>query len=221
MQKVRGVLFDVDGTLVDSNEAHARAWVEAFAEHGIVVDLERMRCMIGMGGDKILREIGDLSDESPQGQAIAERRRETFLQKYLPHLRPCRGARALVQHLYDRRFELAVASSAKAEELTPLLRIAGVEDLLRLKTSSDDAPSSKPDPDIVQAALDRAKLRAAEAILVGDTPYDIEAGRRAGVGVIALRCGGWRDTGLRDALAIYDDPADLLAQIDHSPLAES
>ncbi len=139
MEKVEGVLFDIDGTLVDSNDAHARAWVDAFAEHGVAADLNRLRCMVGMGGDKILREIADLSDESPQGRAISERRRQIFLERHLPHLQPCRGGRALAQHLYDQHYQLAVASSAKADELTPLLRIAGVEELLRIKTSSDDA----------------------------------------------------------------------------------
>lgn len=219
MHKLRGVLFDVDGTLVDSNESHARAWVEAFAEHDISVELERMRWMIGMGGDKVLREVANLSDESPEGRAIAERRGQIFAQRYLPRLTPCRGARALVEHIHNRGLELAVASSAKTDELTPLLRVADVEAFFPIKTSSDDAESSKPDPDIVHAALQRAKLAADEAILIGDTPYDIEAGRRAGVDVIAVRCGGWRDDGLHGAAALYDDPADLLAHYDGSPLA--
>jgi HAD superfamily hydrolase (TIGR01509 family) len=220
MEKIRGVLFDVDGTLVDSNDAHARAWVEAFAEHGIAVELERIRCMMGMGGDKILCEIANLSDESPRGHAIGERRRQIFLEKHIRQLPPCRGSRALVQYLHERGYQLAVASSAKAEELTPLLRIAGVEEFFRVKTSSDDAEASKPDPDIVEAALQGARLGAADAVLIGDTPYDIEAGQRAGVRVIALRCGGWRDDGLRGAVAIYDDPADLLAQVEESPVAQ-
>ena len=221
MATVRGVLFDVDGTLVDSNGAHARAWVDAFAEHGITVELERIRGMIGMGGDKILCDVANLSDESPRGHAIGERRRQIFLEKYIRHLPPCRGSRALVQHLHARGYQLAVASSAKADELTPLLRIAGVEEFFRVKTSSDDAEASKPDPDIVEAALQRARLLAPEAVLIGDTPYDIEAGQRAGVRVIALRCGGWRDDGLRGAVAIYDDPADLVARVEDSPVVQT
>jgi phosphoglycolate phosphatase-like HAD superfamily hydrolase len=116
----------------------------------------------------------------------------------------------------DRR--LAVASSAKEDELGPLLKVCGADRVVEAATSSDDADRSKPDPDIVRAALDRVGLPPDEVVLIGDTPYDVEAGRRAGVRVIALRCGGWGDADLR-ADAVYDDPADLAADLDRSPLA--
>jgi phosphoglycolate phosphatase-like HAD superfamily hydrolase len=114
---------------------------------------------------------------------------------------------------------LAVASSAQEDELRPLLRIADAEDLMEAAASGSDAERSKPDPDIVAAALRRAGCAAAEAVMVGDTPYDVEAAARAGLAAIGFRSGGWGDEALAGALAVYDGPADLLARFDGSPLA--
>jgi phosphoglycolate phosphatase-like HAD superfamily hydrolase len=121
----------------------------------------------------------------------------------------------------ERGLELVVASSAKRDELEKLLTIVGAEDLIEGATSSDDAPKSKPDPHIVEAALERIGLPADRVVMLGDTPYDVESAASAGVGVIALRCGGWDDADLKGAVAVYDDPADLLAQYDVSPLGGS
>lgn len=216
---LRGVLLDVDGTLIDSNDAHARAWVDALREHGIEVPYERIRPLIGMGGDKLLPAVSGLSDESPRGKAIGRRRQAIFRGLYLPTLRPMRGARMLLEHLAAEGLRLFVASSAQSEELQPLLQRAGVADLIDGAATSGDAERSKPDPDIIHAALDRAGLSADEVVLIGDTPYDIEAAARSQVGTVALRCGGWSDEPLRGAIAIYDDPADLLARYADSPLA--
>jgi HAD superfamily hydrolase (TIGR01509 family) len=219
MDPVRGVILDVDGTLVDSNDAHARAWAEALAEHGISVPLERLRKAIGMGGDKILPALCGLKEDSPAGAAISKRRQEIFKERYLPSLRPTRGAEALLRRLRERGLRLQVASSAKPDELRGLLRVCGAEGLIGGKTSSDDAERSKPDPDIVRAALDDLALPPAQVVMLGDTPYDVEAARRAGVRIIALRCGGWGDPDLAGAAAVYEDPADLLARLGSSPLA--
>lgn len=127
----------------------------------------------------------------------------------------------MLEHLKAREFRLCVASSAQREELDPLLERAGIADLIEQAATSDDAERSKPDPDIVHAALRRAGLPAAEVVLLGDTPYDIEAAARSRVGTIALRCGGWDDEARRGALAVYDDAADLLARYDESPLASA
>lgn len=213
------VLFDVDGTLVDSNDAHARAWVDAFAEAGVQVDFARVRRCIGMGGDKLIPAVSDLTEESPEGQRISKRRSEIFTTKHLPTLQAFPGARELVAAIKDLGLLAVAASSAKKDELKPLLAIAGAESLMDAATSSDDAEESKPDPDILHAALERAKARPEEAVMIGDTPYDIEAARRAGVPVIAFRCGGWGDAELKGAEAIYDGPADLLANLDRSLLS--
>ena len=213
------ILLDVDGTLVDSNDAHAHAWASAFNEAGLRVDFDRIRGCIGMGGDKLLPEVANITEDDPLGRTIANRRGEIFLQEWLPRLKQQPGAARLLTALKDRGFTLVAASSAKRKELKPLLEVAGGAWLLDEQTSSDDADASKPDPDIIHAALERAGAPPSDAVMIGDTPYDVEAAARAGVATIAFRCGGWNDDQLRGAIAIYDGPADLLAQLDSSPLA--
>ena len=152
-----------------------------------------------------------------QGEKISARRGEIFKERYLPGLRPFTGTRALIQRLLDEGHRLAVASSAKEDELTPLLERAGVHDLIHLRTSSDDAEHSKPDPDIVQAALRGVGAERGDAIMLGDTPYDVAAARRAGIEIVGLECGGWTKEALAGAVAVYRDPADLLAHYEESP----
>ena len=218
----RAVLLDIDGTLADSNDAHALAWVQVLAESGRRVPFERVRPLIGKGGDKVLPELTGLDDESPEGRAIVDRRREIFQSVHLPHVKPTRGAAELVAWLGDEALKVVVATSAGADEVKGLLEAAGVSDLIDASSSSDDAERSKPDPDIIVAALQQADCRPDQAVMIADTPYDIEAGTRAGVGVIALRCGGWwSDRALAGALAIYDDPADLLARFGESPFVRA
>lgn len=213
------MIFDVDGTLVDSNDAHARAWVQAFAEHGITVAYELVRRAIGMGGDKLMPSVAAVPEDSKEGQVISARRKEIFRAEYLPALRAFPRTRDLVARLRSDGYTLAVASSAKEDELQPLLEIARVDDLLPTRTSSDDAENSKPDPDIVAAALKRTGCPAESAVMIGDTPYDIEAATRARIRTVALECGGWPREELRGATAVYRDAADLLAQYEHSVLA--
>lgn len=214
-----GVILDIDGTLVDSNDAHAQAWVEAFASEGVKVTFEAVRRLIGMGGDKLAPEVSGISESSPHGKKISEKRKEIFKSRYLPTLKAFPNAQELLVRMKEDGKRLVVASSAKKEELQELLRLCGADELIEGKTSSDDADNSKPDPDIVQAALDNLVMPAAQVVMLGDTPYDIEAAKKAGVGMIAFRCGGWRDSDLDGALAIYQDPADLLAHYMASPLA--
>ena len=219
MQKrLTAVLFDVDGTLVDSNDAHCRAWVKAFSEYGLTVDPNAVRRSIGMGGDKLMPAVSGIQHESPLGKLIAKRRAEIFKRESLPRLEPFNGAKGLVAAIKERGWTAVAASSAKEDELRPLLAIAGVDSLMDASTSSDDVEESKPDPDIIQAALARAHADPSEAIMIGDTPYDIEAARRAGLTTIAFRSGGWSDSDLDGAIAIYDGPWDLLARIEESPL---
>src|SRR6476661_8516184 len=180
---LRTVLLDIDGTLIDSNDAHARAWVDALRTHGYVVPFEEVRPLIGMGGDKLLPRLTGLDPDSGEAKRVGETRSKLFQERELPTLRTTKGVRALLVH-------------------------AGVADLIPLASSSSDADRSKPDPDIVQAALRKSGSLAAQSVMVGDTPYDIEAAARAKVPSIALRCGGWwGDAALSGATAIYDDPA--------------
>jgi HAD superfamily hydrolase (TIGR01509 family) len=212
------VLLDVDGTLVDSNDAHAKAWVDAFREAGFDVPYEKVRQLVGMGGDKLIPAAVGLSREEPRGRALAERRAAIFRDRYLREVRPLPGARALVDRMQKSGLRVGVATSAQEDELRPLLRIADLEHLLDDAASASDADRSKPDPDIVAAALREVDARPGEAVMIGDTPYDVEAAARAGVPTIALRSGGRDDGELAGAIAIYDDPADLLARYDESPL---
>ena len=210
---VSALLFDIDGTLVDSNDAHASAWVDVLAEKGRPVPFEKVRPLIGMGGDKLLPAVTSIDAESAEGQAIARRRAEIFKERYLPRLQPTQGANALLRALREAGFTLAVATSAKSDEVEALLDVAGAANLFDAAGSSDDVDRSKPDPDIVHQARGQTGREAHRTIMVGDTPYDVEAARRAGVECIALRCGGWwRDDDLAGALAIYDDPQHLLEE---------
>ena len=217
----QAVIFDVDGTLVDSNDAHTRAWVAAFAAERVPVDYGAVRRAIGMGGDKLIPAVSNLDPESPIGKRLAERRAAAFADRELPGIAPFSHVRTLAERLVADGFDLAIASSAKEEELEPLIERAGIGDLLVAQSSGDSAGASKPDPDIVQAALKRAGVSPADAIMVGDTPYDVEAAQRAGVRIVAVTCGGWSAADLRGAIAVYADPADLLARYDASPFARA
>ena len=205
------LLFDLDGTLIDSNDAHAETWAQAMREHGVDAPPAEIRRLIGMGGDRILPAVAHVSEDSDRGRAITRRKKDLFSER-LPALEPTRGARGLMQFLRDREIEVVIATSAEDGEMNALLRRAGVDDLIPERASKNDAATSKPDPDIVHAALERAGARPKHTALVGDTPYDIEAAERAGLDAIALRCGGyWADDSLRGAIAIFDDPEALLA----------
>jgi HAD superfamily hydrolase (TIGR01509 family) len=219
MKRLRGVIFDVDGTLVNSNDAHARSWVEALAAHGIETSFHDVRPLIGMGGDKLLPRLCDVAAESALGAAISATRTKLFHEKYLPRLEPFKKTRELFTHLLADGLRPAIASSAQETELVQLLRIARVDDLIEEKTSATEAKHSKPDPDIVHAALQKLDMSAAAVIMIGDTPYDIEAARKLDISTIAFRCGGRSDRELAGAIAIYDDPAELLSSFASSPLA--
>ena len=219
MTHIHAVIFDVDGTLVDSNDAQARSWVDALKEFGYSVPYEKVRLLIGMGGDKVLPETIGVQKDSEKGKQISKRRGEIFKEKYLPNVQPFPDAQKLLDRMRKQGLKLAIATSAQPDELRPLLQIVGAADLIEDKTSARDVKSSKPDPDVMQVALKRVGYPPNEVVMIGDTPYDIEAARKAGVGTIAFRCGGWSDSDLAGAIAIYNDPADLLAHYDSSPLA--
>jgi HAD superfamily hydrolase (TIGR01509 family) len=214
-EAIRAVILDMDGTLIDSNAAHVRAWVEALREHGIDVSDKDIWPFVGMGGDNLLPAAVGIDKETPEGKAISERRGEIY-KAQVPRLRPFPGIRPLLERMKENGLRLIVASSSPPDELKKGLEIAGVADLVEDSASAGDVESSKPDPDVVRAALDRLKIPAEEVVMLGDTPYDIQAAGKVGVGVIAFRCGGFRDEDLRGALALYDGPADLLEHYDRS-----
>jgi phosphoglycolate phosphatase-like HAD superfamily hydrolase len=216
---MRTVILDIDGTLVDSNDAHAHAWVAAFAESRITVDYDKVRRLIGMGGDKLMPAVAGIESDSPAGEKISTRRGQIFKDTYLPALRPFPSVRLLMERFIKDGYSLAVASSAKENELQPLLACAGIDDLIPHRTSSDDAENSKPEPDIVEAALEKCGCQPQNATMLGDTPYDIEAATGAGVRIVAFESGGWSRDELAGAIAVYKDATDLLAHYDASPFA--
>ena len=175
---------------------------------------------MGKGGDKVMPETIGISSESDEGKQISMRRAEIFKQRYLPNIKPTPGGRALLEEMRRRGLKLSVASSAPPDELRASLQIVGASDLVEETSSSKDAKETKPDPNIVEATLKKMGYAADEVVMLGDTPYDIEAAQKIGIGTIAVRCGGWGDRELAGAIAIYDDPADLLAHYDSSPLVE-
>jgi HAD superfamily hydrolase (TIGR01509 family) len=216
---LRGVIFDIDGTLVDSNEAHARSWVDTLHEIGYDVPFDIVWAMMGMGGDKVLPSIAGIEADTELGERLSKRRWEIFKRDYLPYLRPTDGARDLVKRMKDDGLKLIIATSAKGNEVESLLEVANVADLFELKTSSSDAAESKPDPDIVQAAVRKSRMKPENLIMLGDTPYDVQASIGAHVNLVGLLCGGWTVAELSGATAIYDDPADLLRWYDGSPFS--
>ena len=218
---LQGVVFDIDGTLVDSNDAHAESWVDTFAEAGYNVPFDVVRPLIGMGADKLLPKTVGVAHDSEEGKKLTKRRSEIFREKYLPTLRALPGSRDLVLRVRRDGLKTVVATSAKDEELKGLLKAAEVADLMEEKATASDAKRSKPDPDIVHAAIEESGISAANLVMIGDTPYDVEAGKKAGLRVIAFRSGGWDDGDLKGAVEIYDGPLDLVTRYDLSLLGRN
>jgi len=218
---VKAVIFDVDGTLIDSVDLHAAAWREALRHFGHDVPYERVREQIGKGGDLLMAALLPEDEVRRRGEEIEAYRLDVFKREYLPRVRPFPMVRELFERIEADGVRIALASSAKKEELGRYKRIAGIDDLLEAETSSDDAERSKPHPDIFEAALARLEgIRAADVIAVGDTPYDAQAAGKLRLRTIGLLCGGWPERELRRAgcMAIYRDPADLRRHYDQSPL---
>jgi HAD superfamily hydrolase (TIGR01509 family) len=213
---LKGIIFDIDGTLVDSNDAHAQSWVDTFAEAGYDVPFDAVRPLIGMGADKLLPKTIGVEHDSEEGKRLVKRRSEIFQARYLPRLKPLKGARELVLRVRADGLKPIVATSAKDEELKGLLKAARVEDLMEEKATASDAKRSKPDPDIVHAAIEEGGIPPGQLVMIGDTPYDVEAAAQADVRTIAFRSGGWTDEALKGAVEIYDGPADLVAHYESS-----
>jgi HAD superfamily hydrolase (TIGR01509 family) len=217
----RAALFDIDGTLVDSVDAHAHAWEEAFARFGKQVSHDEIRSQIGKGGDQLIPFF--LTDDEIErfGDDLDEYRAGLYERNYLPWVQPFPRVPELLARLEQAGMLVALASSCRRTELGYYLRMVGGASLVDAAATSDDAEESKPAPDVFQAALDRLEVEPSEAIAVGDSPYDVEAAARAGVATVGLLCGGFEERVLQRAgsIAIFQDPADLLDRLDASPLA--
>jgi HAD superfamily hydrolase (TIGR01509 family) len=215
------VIFDVDGTLIDSVDAHAQAWVDTFADFGHAVAFQDVRRQIGKGGDQLMPVFLSPAEIAAFGKRLEDHRGAVLKERYLPRIQPFPAVRELFQRVIARGKAIALASSAKEDELEQYKKIAHIADLIDVETSSDDAEKSKPHPDIFCAVLSRLALAPQQAIVVGDTPYDAQAAAKAGLQTVGLRCGGWSEEELKQAgcVAVFQDPADLLARYDDSPLA--
>lgn len=210
-------ILDVDGTLVDTNYHHALAWARAFRAHGIVLPLWLLHRHVGMGGDKYVAAVaGDEVEERLGDELRADWAR--FFAELLPEVSPVRGARELMVELRSRGHEVVLASSAIGEHVDAFLDKLQARELAESWTTKDDVEASKPEPDLVRAAL--AKARGDEAVMVGDTPWDVEAARRAGVDTVCVITGGFSEQELLDAgaVAVYESVDELRRGLDESPL---
>ncbi len=215
--QIKAILFDIDGTLVDSNELHVSAWQQVFSEAGHNFDRALLHQHIGKGGDNYIPALLPGVSEA-QHKQLADAHKRLFTGQYIGQVRPIDSARDLLVRVSKSGRKVVFASSASAEELQTHMETLGADDIVDATTSSDDVENSKPCPDIFQAAAQKAGVDPAEAIVVGDTPYDIEAARRCGIASVAVRSGGFADEELIGAIAIYDDVGALLANFEDSPL---
>jgi phosphoglycolate phosphatase-like HAD superfamily hydrolase len=218
---IQAVIFDIDGTLVDSVDLHARAWQEALQDFGREFPYEQVRHEIGKGGDRLLPGLLAPKAVEAQGEDIKAHRAELFKRKVLPDVRPFPGVRALFERIKTDGKKIALASSAMSDEIEVYKRIANIEGIVDVETSADDAAKSKPHPDIFDATLERISgMDPALVMVVGDTPHDAIAASKARLLTIGVLCGGFPELELRAAgcIAIYRDPAALLAGYDGSPL---
>jgi beta-phosphoglucomutase-like phosphatase (HAD superfamily) len=210
---IKAVIFDVDGTLIDSNDVHAQSWIDAFQEIDKKVSCDAVRGQIGKGGDQLLPVFLTKNEIDTYGTSLEKRRGEILKEAYLHTIQPFASVRELFERLRDNGIRIALASSAKREELGFYKKIANIEDLVDVEATSDDAENSKPAPDIFSAVLETmSEMDISEILAIGDTPYDALASGRAGLKCVGLLCGGFPLEELKGAgfVAIYQDPTDLL-----------
>jgi HAD superfamily hydrolase (TIGR01509 family) len=214
-------LFDVDGTLVDTNYLHAVTWWEALRQVGRDVPAARIHRAIGMGSDKLLDHLLGTDRDTGLSDRVTAAHLSLYA-TYADRLRALPGARDLLRTCADRGWRVVLASSASRDELSVLRRALDADDVIHAATSASDAGESKPEPDILGKALEAAGVSADRAVLVGDSVWDVIAAGRAGIPCIGVTCGGTSAAELREAGAVevYDDPAALGAELDRSALAQ-
>jgi HAD superfamily hydrolase (TIGR01509 family) len=216
-----GVLFDVDGTLIDTTYLHTVAWWEALRQHDADVPMAEIHRAIGMGSDHLLDHLlGDDRDRSDDDQMSTAH--DILYGAWWERLRPLPGAADLLRAVAKRGLTVVLASSAKEAELKRLRQVLDADDAIAAATSSSDAEQSKPAPDILQAALDQSDVDQRRAVFVGDSVWDVQAAARLDIPCIGLTCGGTSAAELSEAgaIATYEDPAALLAALDDSAIGE-
>ena len=212
--KLQGILFDIDGTLVDSNDTHARCWMEAFAEFGKDFEYDVIRHQIGKGGDLLVPDLLNAREMRSFGEKVKKFRGKLFKERYLPDVKPFPGAKRCLRELYERGVKLALASSANPDEVKYYTKLLEAEDLLEGTTSKGDAELSKPSPEIFRAALDRIGTDPALTLVAGDTPYDVLAAHRVPLPIAAVLCGGFERELLAKAEFLFEDVQELTGKID-------
>ncbi len=220
MQTLQAAIFDIDGTLVDSVDLHTEAWRRAFRKFDHEASFLEIRSQIGKGGDQLLPAFFSVAELEEFGQELEAERGRIFQSELMEKVRPFPKVKELFQRIAGDGIKIALASSAKRDELEHYVDLLDVDDLVDATTSTDDASKSKPHPDIFQAALKKlGGLDPAAAMAIGDTPYDAQSAGKAGMGTIGMLCGGFPKPDLRaaGAEAIFQDPADLLARYEESP----
>jgi HAD superfamily hydrolase (TIGR01549 family) len=219
---IRAAIFDLDGTLVDSNDLHVQAWQETFRHFGKEIPMEELRAQVGKGGDQYLPVFLSEREVREIGKQVDEFRGKIFKEKYLALVRPFPRGLELFERVRGEGKKIALASSGKADEVKYYQKLIGIEGLVDCQTTADDVAHSKPKADVFITALRLlGHLAPDQAVAIGDTPYDIEAAKKIDLSTIALLCGGFPEDDLRDAgaIAIFRDPADLLDHYYQSPLA--
>jgi HAD superfamily hydrolase (TIGR01509 family) len=210
------VLFDIDGTLIDSNWFHTVTWWRALQDAGEDIAMSRIHPLIGMGSDKLL---GTLLGDEPEGLSDAH---SAYYKPYKELLHPFPRAAELLAQVAKREARVVLATSSKEQDLDELLAAIGAEEgVIDEIVHGDMVEASKPAPDIFAVALERLDLDPEQTLVVGDTGWDVEAAAKVGIDVVAVLTGGWTKADLQDkgAIAVYDDVADLLEHLDESPLA--
>ncbi len=212
-------ILDIDGTLVDTNYHHAIAWFRAFRQNGIVLPIWRIHRHIGMGGDQLVAALTDERTEEEKGDAIRDAEKALYL-AFIEEVELMDRARELITELKERDHAVVLASSAKQDEIDHYLDLLDVRELADAWTSSADVTSTKPQPDLVNAALQRVDADAQEAVMVGDTPWDIVAAANAGVPTLAVRTGGFGVDELQEAgaQAVFESVAELCDGLDDTSL---
>ncbi|HEY2570852.1 MAG TPA: HAD family hydrolase [Solirubrobacteraceae bacterium] len=215
----RVAILDIDGTLVDTNYQHALAWYRAFRKHDVVLAIWRIHRHIGMGGDQLVPALTDEHFERERGDEVRDAEKGLYMQM-IDEVEPMRDARRLIEDIRTRGHKALLASSAKQDEVDHYLDLLDARELADGWTSSADVQSTKPQPDLVQAALERAGADADDALMIGDTPWDVEAAKRAGVPTIAVMTGGFAAQELREAgaVAVYESVAELRERLDETSL---
>lgn len=219
---IDAVIFDIDGTLLDSNDLHAAAWQETFRHFGKEVPIAELRSQIGKGADQYIPYFWGREEAAKRAEEMAEYRTGLYSRNYINQAKPFPGVRPLFQRLKKDGKRIALASSSKKSEVAFYEKLLEIEDLLDTAISADEACKSKPFPDIFAAALKGlGQVSSERAIVVGDTPFDGEAAAKIGISFIGMLCGGFPEMDLRKsgAAAVYRDPADLLSHYENSPVS--